>query len=202
MATKASARSFTTDDHGQAILTTVPIPLAYFEGQIYYLTECCGASGKGSTADGTASIVCRNCYRGVDDLFADSWTVGDEAAWARYHSLVRADCIADAQARQHVARVRRTAEQAAALDAGQRRAPIPQSAHAPVLTEAVKSLLIDWFPVRDRLHDLRSKDLLSDREIDEIAEKLRELVDIGDELVAQFVPDAEARFAITGDLLP
>lgn len=69
-------------------------------------------------------------------------------------------------------------------------------------TEVIKNLLCDWFPVRDRLDDLRSKDLLSDREIDEIDEKLRELVDIGDELIAQFAPDAEARFAITGDLLP
>ncbi|NTY62618.1 hypothetical protein [Mycolicibacterium sphagni] len=201
MSTKASTPSFTTDEHGQAILTTVPITLAYFEGRIYYLTNCCGASGKGSIADGIPSIVCRKCYRDVDDVFADSWQVDDEAAWARYYSLVRADCIADAQARQHVARVRRTAEQAAALDAG-RHVPAPLSAPAPVLTDAVKSLLIDWFPVRDRLYDLCSKDLLSDREIAEIEEKRRELVDIGDELVAQFVPDAQARFAITGDLLP
>lgn len=69
-------------------------------------------------------------------------------------------------------------------------------------TDVIKRLLCDWFPVRDRLYDLRNKDLLSDREIDEIDQKLRELVDIGDELVAQFVPDAEARSAITGDLLP
>lgn len=202
MSAKASKPAFTTDEHGQAILTTVPITLAYFEGQLYYLTTCCGASGKGSVADGTPSIVCRNCYRGVDDVFADSWQVDDEAGWARYHSLVRADCIADAQARQHVARVRRTAEHAAAVDAGRRRAPVAQDPPAPVLTEAVKSLLIDWFPVRDRLDDLRSKDLLSTRERAEIEEKRRELVDIADELVAQFVPDAEARFAITGDLLP
>ena len=206
MSTKASTPAFTpaftTDEHGQAILTTVPITLAHCDGRFYYLTACCGASGKGSIADGTPSIVCRNCYRDVDDVFADSWQVDDEAAWARYYALVRADCIADAQARQHVARVRRAAEQAVATSAGHRRAPVLRAATAPVLTDAVKSLLTDWFPVRDRLYDLSSKDLLSTREIAEIEEKRRELIDIADELVAQFVPNAHARFAITGDLLP
>ncbi|MCT7367281.1 hypothetical protein [Mycolicibacterium llatzerense] len=200
MSAKASSPAFTTDEHGQAILATVPITLAYFEGHFYYLTSCCGASGKGSVADGTPSVVCRNCYRDVDDVFADSWQVDDEAGWARYHSLVRADCIADAQAHQHVARVRRTAERAVAADAGHRRAPAPPAATAPVLTEAVKNLLIDWFPARDRINDLRTKELLSTHERAEISEKLRELIDIADELVAQFVPDVHARRAITGDI--
>jgi hypothetical protein len=196
MSTKASTPSFTTDEHGQAILTTVPIRLAYFEGQIYYLTECCGASGKGSIADGTPSIVCRNCYCDVDDVFAESWQVDDEAGWARYHSLVRADCIADAQARQHVARVRRTA------DAGRRRKPVPQSPPAPVITDAVKRLLVDWFPVRDRLCDLRSKDSQTSREAEEAYQRLSELVDIADDIVGELVPDFDARRAITGDILP
>lgn len=202
MSTKVCTPAFTTDEHGQAILATAPITLAYFEGQIYYLTECCAASGKGSIADGTPSIVCRNCYSGVDDVFADSWKVGDEAGWARYHALVRADCIADAQARQHVARVRRTAEQAAAVDAGPRREPVPQAAPAPVITEAVKSLLIDWFPVRDRLCDLRSKDHQTSREAEEVYQRLSELVDIADDIVGELVPDFDARIAITGDILP
>ncbi|MFL0286881.1 hypothetical protein ACJH6J_23940 [Mycobacterium sp. SMC-18] len=202
MSAKAPHLPFTTDEHGQAILTTVPITLAYFEGHLYYLTACCGASGKGSIADGTPSIVCRNCYRGVDDVFADSWQIDDEAGWARYHCLVRADCIADAQARQHVARVRRAADRAAAVDAGHRREPARQEPPAPVLTETVKSLLADWFPLRDRLNDLRAKELLSTGERAEIEENLRELVDIADELVAHFVPDVHARFAITGDILP
>ncbi|MCT7373241.1 MULTISPECIES: hypothetical protein [Mycolicibacterium] len=203
MSAKASNLPFTIDEHGQAILTTVPITLAYFEGHLYYLTACCGASVKGSIADGSPSIVCRNCYRGVDDVFADSWQIDDEAGWARYHCLVRADCIADVQARQHVARVRRAAEHAAAEHAaGHGRGPARQDPPAPVLTDTAKSLLADWFPLRDRLDDLRTKELLSTGERAEIEEKLRELVDIADELVAHFVPDVHARFAITGDILP
>ncbi len=80
---------------------------------------------------------------------------------------------------------------------------IPDSPFTPLTpNDMIENLLCDWFPVRDRLDDLRSKVLPSVRELDEIDQKLRELVDIGDELVAQFVPDAETRFTITGDLLP
>lgn len=80
---------------------------------------------------------------------------------------------------------------------------IPAGPFTPLTpTDVINNLLCDWFPVRDRLNELRNKALLSVQEIDEIDQKLRELVDIGDELVAQFVPSAENRWAITANLMP
>lgn len=64
---------------------------------------------------------------------------------------------------------------------------------APILAEALKSLLVDWFPVRDRLCDLRSKDDQTDPEAEEVYQRLSELVDIADDIVAQLVPDVHAR---------
>lgn len=37
------------------------------EGMRYYLTDCCGASAKGSVASGEPAVVCRCCYVEVPD---------------------------------------------------------------------------------------------------------------------------------------
>lgn len=71
--------------------------------------------------------------------------------------------------------------------AHQRACPAP-----PVVAEPIKGLLTDWFPVRDRLCDLRSKDNQTDREAEEVYQRLSELVDIADDIVAMLVPDADA----------
>lgn len=76
------------------------------------------------------------------------------------------------------------------------------AAAPPALTELLKSLLADWFPVRDRLCDLRSKDDQTDLEAEEVYHKLSELVDMADDIVGELVPDADARTAITGETLP
>lgn len=72
----------------------------------------------------------------------------------------------------------------------------------PDLAGALKSLLVDWFPVRDRLCDLRGKHDQTDREAEEVYQLLSELVDIADDIVAELVPDVDARVAITGEILP
>jgi hypothetical protein len=54
--------------------------LVVCDGMCYYLTECCGASGKGSGE----GIVCRSCYRPVGDQYGMGWLVSDSDAWARY----------------------------------------------------------------------------------------------------------------------
>jgi len=40
---------------------------------VYPLTECCEASAKGSEG----GIVCRRCYRAIDDLLGMGWTWDD-----------------------------------------------------------------------------------------------------------------------------
>lgn len=55
---------------------------------VYYLTECCGASGKGSDISPTG-VVCRNCYRTVPSALGAGWLVADEAGWARYANALR-----------------------------------------------------------------------------------------------------------------
>lgn len=75
--------------------------------------------------------------------------------------------------------------------AAQHRACPPPS----VVGDPIKSLLADWFPVRHRLCDLRSKDNQTDREAKEVYQRLSELVDIADDIVALLVPDADARTA-------
>jgi hypothetical protein len=47
----------------------------------YPLTDCCGASGKGS-ADAASGVVCRSCYREVSPLFGDCAPIDDESAVA------------------------------------------------------------------------------------------------------------------------
>lgn len=42
-------------------------------GLLYPITDCCGASGKGSESE--TGVVCRSCYRTVDALFGDTATV-------------------------------------------------------------------------------------------------------------------------------
>lgn len=68
---------------------------------------------------------------------------------------------------------------------------------APVLAEPLESLLIDWFAVRDRLCDLRSKADQTDQEADEVYQRLSELVDIADDIVGELVPDVAARESLT-----
>lgn len=77
--------------------------------------------------------------------------------------------------------------------------PAPAAA-PPALTEMLKSLLADWFPVRDRLYDLRTKDDQTDHEAEEVYYKLSELVDIADDIVGELGPDVDARTAITGEI--
>lgn len=55
---------------------------------VYYLTECCGASGKGS-ANSATGVVCRSCYRQVPASLGAGWLVTDEAGWARYAEELR-----------------------------------------------------------------------------------------------------------------
>lgn len=54
--------------------------LVVSDGVVYYLTECCKASGKG----GEHGVICRACYRPVADVYGTAWMVSDNAAWARY----------------------------------------------------------------------------------------------------------------------
>lgn len=58
------------------------------DGIVYYLTDCCGASGKGSVNSPTG-VCCRKCYREVDAVFGMGWLVSDDAAWAHYADLLR-----------------------------------------------------------------------------------------------------------------
>lgn len=101
--------------------------------------------------------------------------------------------------RQPHQRSHRRRSQAQAQTRAHSASPAPA---APVLAEALKSLLVDWFPVRDRLCDLRSKDDQTDREAEEVYQRLSELVDIADDIVAELVPDVAARIAVTGEILP
>ena len=55
---------------------------------VYYLTACCGASGKGSAGSYTG-VVCRNCYDVVPASLGAGWLVNDDAAWARYAEELR-----------------------------------------------------------------------------------------------------------------
>ncbi|MBN3458370.1 hypothetical protein JNN96_30480 [Mycobacterium sp. DSM 3803] len=59
-------------------------------------------------------------------------------------------------------------------------------------------LLADWFPLRDDLCDLRSRDVLSAADEDRIRHLLTSLVDIADDIVGDLVPDVDARWRITG----
>lgn len=59
-------------------------------GLVYYLTRCCGASGKGS-ANSSTGTVCRACYREVSAEFGRGWRVDDEAAWERYRERLAAE---------------------------------------------------------------------------------------------------------------
>lgn len=57
--------------------------LAVSDGMAYYLTPCCGASGKGSAGSYTG-VVCRACYVDVDLDYGMGWMVSDEEAWTGY----------------------------------------------------------------------------------------------------------------------
>lgn len=52
--------------------------VAVSDGDVYLLTPCCGASGKGG--ESPTGVVCRRCYEPVSGVFGTSAAVADEAA--------------------------------------------------------------------------------------------------------------------------
>lgn len=54
--------------------------LAVNDGIVFYLTECCKASGKGSSNSPTG-VCCRACYQPVPEVLAGAWLVSDGGAW-------------------------------------------------------------------------------------------------------------------------
>jgi len=55
------------------------------DGIVYYLTDCCKASGKG----GQHGVICRSCYRPVSDVYGMGWMASDEQAWLNYAEMLR-----------------------------------------------------------------------------------------------------------------
>lgn len=53
---------------------------------VYRLTECCGASAKGSSSG--PYVVCRACYKRLPDVMGDAWEVDDSRGWQRYADYV------------------------------------------------------------------------------------------------------------------
>ena len=51
---------------GREVTTGLLVATDPKDGSAWYVTECCQASAKGSTADGRPAVVCRSCYREVD----------------------------------------------------------------------------------------------------------------------------------------
>jgi hypothetical protein len=47
------------------------------DGMLFYVTDCCGGSAKGS-ANVATGVVCRACYTEVDPMLGMAWT-GTEA---------------------------------------------------------------------------------------------------------------------------
>ncbi|MBP2456240.1 hypothetical protein [Mycolicibacterium lutetiense] len=66
------------------------------------------------------------------------------------------------------------------------------------ITRPVIDLLGDWFPLRDELCDLRSRDHLNAAQDEKVRDLLTELVDIADDIVGHLVPDHATRCQITG----
>lgn len=66
------------------------------------------------------------------------------------------------------------------------------------ITRPVIDLLADWFPLRDELCDLRSRDHLNAAQEEKVRDLLTELVDIADDIVGHLVPDHATRRQITG----
>ncbi len=83
-------------------------------GIIYYLTRCCGASGKGS-ANSTSGVVCRSCYADVGPEFGLGWMVDDADAWDRYRQRLTVEIgerlAADLTERLRVAALARQAQE-------------------------------------------------------------------------------------------
>ena len=48
---------------GREVTTGLLVATDPKDGSAWYVTECCQASAKGSTADGRPAVVCRSCYR-------------------------------------------------------------------------------------------------------------------------------------------
>ena len=72
--------------------------LTVSDGIAYYLTPCCGASGKGSAGSRTG-VVCRSCYSDMAADFGDGWLVSDSAAWERYAERFVSACMEDPEGR-------------------------------------------------------------------------------------------------------
>lgn len=96
---------------GPTVLAREPITIVSSDGVLYYLTDCCRASGKGSIAQGIPCVTCRNCYREVDSIFGDGWRVDDAAGWDRYRRVLLTRDIAAADAQKKVAEVRASAQE-------------------------------------------------------------------------------------------
>lgn len=54
---------------------TTKVAVATQGDDLYLLTGCCGASGKGSSTG--RGVVCRSCYRPVPGVFGTSWPVSN-----------------------------------------------------------------------------------------------------------------------------
>lgn len=61
-----------------------PVTLAIVDYGIYPLTPCCQASAKGLED----CIGCRGCYREIDPLYGDVWSLEDEQGWDTYDTLL------------------------------------------------------------------------------------------------------------------
>lgn len=49
--------------------TPCNVRLVLADNMVVPTTACCGATGKGSVADGSPAVVCRACYTVVDDAY-------------------------------------------------------------------------------------------------------------------------------------
>lgn len=58
------------------------------DGMLYYVTNCCGASGKGSV-NMPSGVCCRACYKDVGAVYGDCWQVESDADMARYADRLR-----------------------------------------------------------------------------------------------------------------
>lgn len=66
--------------------------LAVNDGIVFYLTECCRASAKGS-ANSPTGVCCRSCYRAVPAALGAGWMADDDAAWAAWGDAFTADAL-------------------------------------------------------------------------------------------------------------
>lgn len=76
--------------------------------------------------------------------------------------------------------------------------PLPDASHVGI-GQALSESLASWFHKRDELVDLRGSEFLDRRGWEAVTDLLEELVNIGDDVVAELVPDRAARLRITGE---